>query len=89
MRQETITIINKLGLHARASARFVAHTNRYSSEVLVKRNDQTVNGKSILGMMMLAATQNTPIELVINGEDETQAMEDLVGLVNEKFGEAE
>lgn len=89
MRQETITIINKLGLHARASARFVAHANRYSSEVLVKRNDQTVNGKSILGMMMLAATQNTPIELVINGEDETQAMEDLVGLVNEKFGEAE
>lgn len=89
MLQQTIVIVNKLGLHARASARFVARANRYSSEILVKRNDQTVNGKSILGMMMLAAAQNTEIELIVNGEDEALAIEDLVLLVAEKFGESE
>ena len=89
MLQERVIIINKLGLHARAAARFVAHANRYGSYILVKRNDQTVNGKSILGMMMLAATQHTEIDLVIDGEDEVLAMEDLVLLIAERFGEAE
>ena len=87
MLQQTITITNKLGLHARASAKLVAHANRYGSEILIKRNNQTVNGKSILGVMMLAATQNTEITLVIKGEDEGQAMEDLSTLISEGFGE--
>ena len=89
MIHQTIMIINKLGLHARASARFVAHANRYASQISLRRHDQTVNGKSILGVMMLAATQNMKLELIIEGEDEMQAMEDLVALVGEKFGEAE
>lgn len=89
MLQQTITITNKLGLHARASAKLVARANRYSSEILIKRNNQTVNGKSILGVMMLAATQNTEITLRIEGEDETQAMEDLAVLIAEGFGETE
>lgn len=87
MLQQTITITNKLGLHARASAKLVARANRYSSEILIKRSNQTVNGKSILGVMMLAATQNTEITLVIEGEDESQAMEDLSTLISEGFGE--
>jgi phosphocarrier protein HPr len=89
MLHQTIIILNKLGLHARASARFVARANRYSSQISVKRHDQTVNGKSILGVMMLAATQNTEIELIVDGEDEAQAMEDLATLISERFGEAE
>jgi phosphocarrier protein HPr len=89
MLQQTIIITNKLGLHARASAKLVARSNRYSSEILIKRNNQTVNGKSILGVMMLAATQNTEIILMIEGEDENQAMEDLITLITERFGETE
>lgn len=86
--QQTITITNKLGLHARASAKLVARANRYSSKISIQRNNQTVNGKSILGVMMLAATQNTEIILIIEGEDESEAMEDLVSLISDKFGEA-
>ncbi len=89
MLQQIVTIPNKLGLHARASAKLVARANRYSSEILIKRNNQTVNGKSILGVMMLAATQNAEITLLIEGEDEKQAMEDLTALISEGFGEAE
>lgn len=89
MIQQTITIINKLGLHARASAKFVAYANRYSSEVTLCLLNQQVNGKSILGVMMLAITQGTEIELLIHGEDEQQAMEDLLLLISERFGEEE
>ena len=87
MLQQTIIITNKLGLHARASAKLVARANRYSSKILIKRNHQTVDGKSILGVMMLAAIQDTEITLVIEGEDEIQAMEDLSTLISEGFGE--
>lgn len=89
MLSQTISIQNKLGLHARASAKLVAHANRYQSEILIQRNQQTVNGKSILGVMMLAATQHTSITLMIEGEDEEQAMEDLISLIMERFDEEE
>ena len=89
MVEQTIIISNKLGLHARASAKLVARANRYSSEIFIKRNNQTVNGKSILGVMMLAATQNTEIVLIIDGDDENQALEDLISLISDRFGETE
>ena len=89
MIKKQITIINKLGLHARAAAKFVAHASRYGSEIKVSSKGQTVNGKSIMGVMLLAATKGTPIELTVNGDDEHAAMEALERLVNERFQESE
>jgi len=89
MIQEKIRIINKLGLHARAAAKFVSHTSRYISDILVLKNDQQANGKSIMGVMMLAASQGTELELHISGEDEKEMFEDLKTLINSRFGESE
>jgi phosphocarrier protein len=89
MVQKTITIINKLGLHARAAAKFVAYASRFASEVEVKKGEKTVNGKSIMGVMMLAARCGTPIELIITGDDENDALEELEILINDRFGESE
>lgn len=89
MLKKTIAITNKLGLHARASAKFVSHASRFACEIEVSRNGKTVNGKSIMGIMMLAASKGTDIEITANGEDEVQAMAALEGLINNKFGEAE
>jgi phosphocarrier protein len=84
-----ITIINKLGLHARASAKFVSTAARYQSQINVTKDSQTVNGKSIMGVMMLAANKGSSITLEIEGPDEEQLNEALVQLINNFFGEGE
>lgn len=89
MLQQTTTIVNKLGLHARAAAKFVTQASQFDSEINVKRNNQDVNGKSIMGVMMLAAAKGSEIELIIDGTDEKQAMLSLLELIANRFGEAE
>lgn len=82
-----ITIINKLGLHARASAKFVSTAAKFQSQIDVTSNSQTVNGKSIMGVMMLAAHQGSEIIMEIDGPDEIQMNEALTQLINNFFGE--
>ena len=89
MLQQTTTIVNKLGLHARAAAKFVTQASLFDAEINVKRDNLDVNGKSIMGVMMLAASKGTEIELIIDGTDEQQAMLSLLELIANKFGEAE
>jgi phosphocarrier protein len=89
MQIQTVTIINKLGLHARASAKFVSTAARFGSHIDIKRGNKTVNGKSIMGVMMLAANKGTELELHISGEDEEAAMQALVELIANRFGEDE
>lgn len=89
MIKQDIKIINKLGLHARASSKFTQTAGQFKSEVWVTRKGRRVNGKSIMGLMMLAAAQGCEIELEIDGIDETQAMQALVDLINNYFGEEE
>lgn len=89
MLTRTVTIVNKLGLHARASAKFVSVASHYLSQIDVKRGTKVVNGKSIMGIMMLAAAKGTELELSIHGEDETQALAALEELIANKFGEGE
>lgn len=89
MRRLPVTIINKLGLHARAAAKFVKLAGSFQSEIMVSRNGREVNGKSILGVMMLAASQGTSIELTADGPDEVQALEALQALVDDRFHEAQ
>lgn len=84
-----ITIINKLGLHARASAKFVSTAARYQSRIDIIKDSQTVNGKSIMGVMMLAANKGSELILEIEGPDEVQMNEALVQLINNFFGEGE
>ena len=89
MIETTLCITNKLGLHARASAKFVATASEFSSDISVSRNGRTVNGKSIMGMMMLAAAKGTEIQLTITGDDEQQALVKIEALVNNLFEEEE
>jgi phosphocarrier protein len=89
MQNKTVTIINKLGLHARAAARFVTLASSFASEIKVARNGQEVNGKSIMGVMMLAASRGTDVTLMVNGDDERQAIEKLAELIEQRFGEDE
>jgi phosphocarrier protein len=89
MRCQKITIINKLGMHARASAKFVSLASGFSADVTLKRNGQQINGKSIMGIMMLAAAKGAEIELCAEGRDEKQALESLAELINNRFGEGE
>ena len=89
MIEQSITIVNKLGLHARAAARFVTETGLFSSTIKVSRNGRTVNGKSIMGLMMLAAAKGTDIFVFVEGDDEQQAFEAIQALINDCFGEGE
>ena len=84
-----LTIINKLGLHARAASKFVTCSNRFASRVRVGKDEQWVDGKSIMSVMMLAAGQGTVLQLEIDGSDETAAREALEELVQDYFGEGE
>lgn len=86
---KTITIINKLGLHARAAAKLVATASRFNSHIELKKQSRDVNAKSIMGVMMLAATQGTPLEISAEGEDEADAMSAIENLIQDKFGESE
>jgi phosphocarrier protein len=84
-----VEIVNKLGLHARAAAKFVTCASAFSSRVQVERGGRRVNGKSIMGVMMLAAAQGTSILLEISGEDEEAACAALEQLIANRFGEGE
>ena len=83
------TIINKLGLHARAAARFVTVASGFEADIRVLRGDKEVNGKSIMGMMMLAATKGVCLEIYATGADAEQALDCLEDLVRQRFGEDE
>ncbi len=87
MLEQEFTIINRLGLHARASALLVKTAIRFNSDIRIEREDVEVNGKSIMGIMMLAAAKGSVIRLKIAGEDETEAMSALRELINNGFGE--
>jgi len=89
MRCEKVYIVNKLGLHARASAKFVSLASEFTAEISLSRNGQQVNGKSIMGIMMLAAAKGSELELCAAGTDEDQAIDKLSGLINSCFGEDE
>ena len=89
MPKKTITIINKLGLHARAAARFVQTASSFESEITVIHNDREVSGKSIMGIMMLAAGKGTSIQIITSGRDEQEAMDALEELIIDRFGESE
>lgn len=84
-----LTISNKLGLHARASAKLTKLAGSFQSEVFLSRNDRRVNAKSIMGVMMLAAGLGSEVELETSGPDEVAAMDTLTRLINDKFGEGE
>jgi phosphocarrier protein HPr len=87
--KQKVTIINKLGLHARAAAKLVHLASRYESETKLIRNNKVVNGKSIMGVMMLAASKGAELDVVVDGPDEQQAMDALIELINNRFGEKE
>ena len=89
MIKKDIEIINKLGLHARASAKLTQTATRFQCEIFVSKAARRVNAKSIMGVMMLAAGKGTQIGLETNGVDELEAMAALEALINDKFGEGE
>ena len=85
--EQSVRIKNKLGLHARPAAAFVKTANRFQAEIWVRKEDVEVNGKSIMGMMMLAAECGSEIVIRAEGSDAEPAARELVGLVEQKFGE--
>jgi phosphocarrier protein len=87
MVEQTVVIQNRLGLHARACSVFVKEASRFASHIIVGRDGLEVNGKSILGVMMLAAERGAELVLRAEGSDEKEALEALVKVVNDKFGE--
>jgi len=89
MIKTTVTISNKLGLHARASAKLTKIAGSHSCDVWMSRGDRRINAKSIMGVMMLAAGIGSTVEIETNGPDEQQAMDAIVALINDKFGEGE
>jgi phosphocarrier protein len=89
MQDRTVTIVNKLGLHARAAAKFVTLASSYASEIKLARDGQEVNGKSIMGVMMLAASRGCQVTLTASGEDEREAITRLTELIEQRFGEDE
>lgn len=89
MIEQTFTIINKLGLHARAAAKFVTTASQFDSDIQVSRNGRTINGKSIMGVMMLAAAKGTEITVNANGDDAEKALQHIDSLINDYFGEGE
>lgn len=84
-----LDIVNRLGLHARAAAKFVTCASGFASVVMVERNGRRVNGKSIMGIMTLAAARGTSIQVEVRGDDEEAAMSALAELVADRFGEGE
>ena len=84
-----IEITNKKGLHARAAAKLINLANSFESEILVARDDNEVNGKSILGLLMLAAHQGCWVTVKVDGEDEHQALESIANLIESKFEESD
>jgi phosphocarrier protein HPr len=87
--KQEIEIINKLGLHARASAKLTQTAGQFQSDIFVSKAGKRVNAKSIMGVMMLAAGKGSKLELEASGADESDAMGAVVALINDKFGEGE
>ncbi len=86
---KNIKIINKLGMHARAAAQFVQLASSFSSHIEIEKDKRRVNGKSIMGVMMLAASKDSEVTLYTNGEDEEESMSKLEELINNRFNEDE
>lgn len=89
MLEKNIEIINKLGLHARAAAKLVKLASSYESEIEIEKEGQRVNAKSIMGVMMLAASRGNTVTIYVAGTDEALAMDAVNSLINDKFGEPE
>ena len=89
MIKQDIEIINKLGLHARASSKLTQTASQFQSEIWIEKNGRKVNAKSIMGVMMLAAGIGSEVELETNGEREQEAMDALLALIADKFGEGQ
>lgn len=89
MLQQELEIINKLGLHARASAKLTQTAARFASDVWISRNGRRVNAKSIMGVMMLAAARGSKVVLEVEGPDEAMALESLARLIADRFEESE
>ena len=89
MQKTKVTISNKLGLHARASAKLTKLAGGFVSEVHMSRNGRRINAKSIMGVMMLAAGMGSEVEIEVEGSDETQALAAIVALIDERFGEGQ
>jgi phosphocarrier protein HPr len=89
MISETITIINKLGLHARAASKLVSKASQFESEAFIEKQGNRVNAKSIMGVMMLAASKGTEVVLEVDGNDEKDCMDAIIELINNRFDEAE
>jgi len=89
MQKQDAQIINKLGLHARASAKLTQTASQFPCEVWLSRNGKRINAKSIMGVMMLAAAKGSTIAIETNGEREEEAMAALLALINDYFGEGE
>jgi phosphocarrier protein len=89
MISKELTIINKLGMHARAAAKFVNLASSFESEVELEKGSRKVNGKSIMGVMMLAAAKGSTVTLHAHGGDEQEALRELEELINRRFGEEE
>ena len=89
MVEQEISIINKLGLHARAAAKFVTLAAQFESHIQVGRGERMVNGKSIMGVMMLAVGKGTEIEIIAHGSDANKALDTLESMILDRFGEDE
>ena len=89
MQQQEVEIVNKLGLHARASAKLTQLAGSYQCEVWLSRNGRRVNAKSIMGVMMLAAAKGSKVAIETSGSDEEDAMQALIELIRDRFGESE
>jgi phosphocarrier protein len=89
MAKATVTISNKLGLHARASAKLTKLAGSFASDIHMMRNGRRINAKSIMGVMMLAAGMGCEVEVESQGADEDQALKAIVALINDRFGEGE
>ena len=89
MMSRNVTIINRLGLHARAATRLVNCASEYTSEIIVKRGTRSVNGKSIMGILTLAAATGAELTIEANGVDEEQALDAVVRLISDRFGEGQ
>lgn len=89
MTQQTFTIINKLGLHARAAAKFVTTASSFDADILVRRDGREVNGKSIMGVMMLAAAKGTDITVCADGKDANAALKAIGELIDNYFEEGQ
>ncbi len=87
MQNRNFTIVNRLGLHARAAAQLVQTANNFNSDVALVKDDIEVNGKSIMGILLLAAPKGTQLTVTVEGEDEEQAMRVIAALIEDGFGE--